>query len=77
MSKIEQDPTLTFGSASTGDRQIYIQAMINYDRTFGEKHNVTGKVVYNQEEYSTHQHTEFISSLPRPKQRIDGRLPEA
>ena len=74
MSKIEQDPTLTFGSASTGDRQIYIQAMINYDRTFGEKHNVTGMVVYNQEEYSTNQPTDFISSLPQRKQGIAGRL---
>lgn len=74
MSKIEQDPTLAFASDSGGDRQIYIQAMINYDRTFGEKHNVTGMLVYNQEEYSVNKPADFISSLPQRKQGIAGRL---
>lgn len=74
MSKIEQDPTLVFVSNSGGDRQIYIQAMINYDRTFGEKHNVTGMIVYNQEEYSVNKPADFISSLPQRKQGIAGRL---
>lgn len=74
MSKIEQDPTLAFTADSGGDRQIYIQAMINYDRTFGEKHNVTGMLVYNQEEYSINKPADFISSLPQRKQGIAGRL---
>ena len=38
-------------AANYGDRTIYMQGLINYDRTFN-KHAVTGLVVYQQKEFS-------------------------
>lgn len=70
----EVTPSLGYSSATTGDRQIYIQAMINYDRSFGEKHNVTGMLVYNQEEFSYNNPGSFTASLPQRKQGLAGRL---
>ena len=35
--------------STDGDRKIYIQGMINYNRSFG-RHDVSAMVVYNQEE---------------------------
>lgn len=60
--------------AANGDRQIYMQGQINYDRTFGDKHNVTGMVVYTQEEQSANRPTTFIASLPKRKQGVAGRF---
>lgn len=60
--------------AANGDRQMYIQGMINYDHTFGDKHNVTGMLVYSQEEQNVNRPTNFIESLPKRKQGIAGRF---
>lgn len=37
-------------SGTSGSKKIYIEAQLNYARTFGKKHDVTGVVVYNQKE---------------------------
>ena len=37
-------------SATSGTKKIYIEAQLNYARTFGKKHDVTGVLVYNQKE---------------------------
>lgn len=37
-------------SASSGTKKLYIEAQLNYERTFGKKHAVTGTFVYNQKE---------------------------
>jgi len=70
----EQVTTLNTANSSTGDRQIYIQGMLNYDRTFGTYHNVTGMLLYNQEEYNVNSPSGLIQSLPKRKQGIAGRM---
>lgn len=37
-------------NGTSGTKKIYIEAQLNYARTFGKKHDVTGVVVYNQKE---------------------------
>lgn len=34
-----------------GGRTIYLQASLNYERTFNKRHGVSGLLLYNQEEY--------------------------
>ncbi|WP_200878619.1 SusC/RagA family TonB-linked outer membrane protein [Sphingobacterium sp. ML3W] len=70
----EQVTTLNTNTSSSGDRQIYLQGMINYDRTFANVHNVTGMILYNQEEYNVNNPSGLIQSLPKRKQGIAGRM---
>lgn len=70
----EQDVTLSTNNSTTGDRRIYLQAMINYDRTFNDVHNLSAMLLYNQDQYNTNSPTDLISSLPQRKQGIAGRL---
>lgn len=64
----------TNNDGSSGDRQIYLQAMVNYDRTFADIHNVSAMLLYNQDEYSINKPSDLISSLPQRKQGFAGRL---
>lgn len=70
----EQDPTLGTDNSSSGDRRIYLQAMINYNRKFGQKHNVSGMLLYNQDQFDVNNPGDLIASLPQRKQGIAGRL---
>lgn len=58
---------------STGDRRIYIQAYLDYNRTFGA-HNVNAMFLYNQDEYANNKPSSLLESLPRRKQGIAGRI---
>ena len=64
---------LTFGKSSSGDRRIYIQANINYNRSFG-KHDVKGLLLYNQQDYQNADAGDAISSLPFRLQGLVSRL---
>lgn len=70
----EQDPTLATTNKSTGDRRIYLQAMIDYNRTFADKHNVSGMLLYNQDQYNVNNPEDLIASLPQRKQGLAGRM---
>lgn len=70
----EQDPTLATTNKSTGDRRIYLQAMIDYNRTFANKHNVSGMLLYNQDQYNVNNPEDLIASLPQRKQGLAGRM---
>lgn len=63
------DPT---GVSNSGNKNIYIEASLNYNRLFG-KHNVTGLLLFNQKEQQT-QIATGISLLPYRKQNIVGRV---
>lgn len=56
-------------SSSSGTKKIYIEAQINYARTFAQKHAVTGTFVYNQKE-TQYQNTSGTGLLPYRKQNI-------
>jgi TonB-linked SusC/RagA family outer membrane protein len=57
-----------------GDRTIYMQGLINYERNF-DKHAVTGLVVYQQKEFSLNQiGTDIVTNLPHRNQGVSGRV---
>lgn len=64
----------TEAKANTGDRTLYLEGLINYDRTFDRVHNVAAMFVYNQEQYNINNPTDLITSLAQRKQGIAGRL---
>lgn len=53
--------------SSSNDKQIYIEASLNYQRTFGE-HNISGMLLYMQKEQSYN-----TQALPYRKQGFVGR----
>jgi TonB-linked SusC/RagA family outer membrane protein len=65
---------LTQAAANYGDRTIYLQGLINYERNFGP-HAVSGLVVYQQKEFSLNQiGTDIVTNLPHRNQGVSGRL---
>lgn len=74
-SGVENNYTLGTKSVSTGDRSYYIQATLNYDRTFKDVHNVSVMLLYNQDEWNTNNPGEnLISSLPKRKVGVAARF---
>lgn len=64
---------LSQAGTNYGDRTIYMQALVNYERNFG-RHNVTGLLVYQQKEFSLNlPGTDIVSSLPHRNQGVSGR----
>lgn len=61
------------GSPSTwGKKNIYLEASLNYQRTFSEKHDVTGMLLYMQKE-SQSQEQAGLKALPYRKQSFVAR----
>lgn len=69
-----QSAALATTNSTSGDRMLYFQSSLDYNRTFAEKHNVSGLLLYNQEEYNVNNPSDLISSLPRRRQGLAGRL---
>lgn len=69
----EQSTSLGTSSGSDGDRKIYFQGMVNYNRTYGV-HDLAAMLVYNQEELSLGNPSGLYQSLPKRKQAIAGRI---
>lgn len=69
-----QGTTLGTTTSKTGDRSLYYQAQLQYDRTFNEIHSVSGMVLYNQDEYMVNAPDGLIASLPKRKQGIASRM---
>lgn len=76
LSRVGEEVSTVLGTTngSNGDRRIYLQAMLNYNRTFGGVHNVSGMFLYNQDQYNINNPGDLIGSLPQRKQGIAGRL---
>jgi TonB-linked SusC/RagA family outer membrane protein len=65
---------LSQAASNDGNRTIYLQGMINYERNFG-LHAVGGMIVYQQKEYSINQITgDITASLPHRNQGVSGRI---
>lgn len=65
--------TLDYTSTANGERALYLEGNISYNRTFQEKHNVGGLLLYNQREYQIATSTS-IGALPYRNQGLAGRL---
>lgn len=67
-------PTLATASNVYGDRRIYAQAYLDYNRSFGD-HHVNGMTLWNLDQYDNNvPGSDLIQSLPRRKMGIAGRL---
>ncbi|MDR3118389.1 MAG: TonB-dependent receptor [Mediterranea sp.] len=64
-----EKPVLTTEGDKSGDRRIYLQAFVDYNRSFGS-HNVGAMVLYNQDQYNNNVITDLYSALPRRKQGL-------
>lgn len=65
--------TLNYTSYANGERALYIEGNVTYNRVFNEKHNVGGLLLYNQREYQIAEGTS-IGALPYRNQGLAGRL---
>ncbi len=65
---------MTFSSSSYGTRTIYMEAKMEYNGVFNEKHRVGGLFLYNQKDYQRTDANNELSSIPRRNQGIAGRL---
>lgn len=63
------NPTI---SSTGGAKKIYIEASINYNRTFADKHDVTGMILYNQKE-TQYQNKSNMELLAYRKQSVVAR----
>jgi TonB-linked SusC/RagA family outer membrane protein len=63
---------LGFARQSGGNRRMYLQANLDYNRTFGD-HTVSGLLLYNQQDYQDGEANNAISSLPFRLQGLVGR----
>lgn len=63
---------LNFSRNSEGERTIYIEGALNYNREFG-KHATTGMLLFNKSDLLNSQASNFINSLPYRYMGLSGR----
>lgn len=75
LSLVYQSPntSLGFSNANSGNRQIYLESALNYDRTFKGLHEVSGLLLYNQNDYSNAFPSDFTTSIPYRSRGVSGR----
>lgn len=69
----EKNTALSTSSTSTGNRSMYVQAIIDYARTFGV-HDINVMFLYNMDQYNTNKPADLFASLPKRRQGIAGRV---
>lgn len=55
---------MNYGSNAWGNKSHYLEASLAYDRTFNEKHEVGGLLLYYMKEFRNNKAANYISSLP-------------
>lgn len=65
--------TLSTSNATSGDKTIYFQTSLDYNRVFANKHSVSGLLLYNQQDFSVNNPSDLITSLPQRSQGFAGR----
>lgn len=69
----EGQQDLGFGRQSGGNRRMYLQANLDYNKIFGN-HKVTGLLLYNQQDFQDGEANSPIASLPFRLQGVVSRL---
>ena len=64
---------LSYGRSSQGTREIYLEAALNYKRSFGE-HDVTGMLLYNQSDELNTAASSVETALPYRFMGLAGRF---
>lgn len=66
---------LNYKQSGNGSRTQYVEAAINYSRTFGEKHEVGGLLLGFAKDYRLQEATsDYLKSLPNRSLGLAGRL---
>lgn len=60
-------PTLSTNRLLSGDRRIYFQAYLDYNRIFGDVHSVSAMALFNTDEYVNNTGSGLVNSLPKRK----------
>lgn len=74
-----QETSLVTASNTEGDRHIYMEGRLHYDKTFNTDHSVGGMLLYSQDEWNNNNPGFFATasvlyaSLPLRKQSLAGR----
>lgn len=68
----EGDQFLSFNRSSEGERTIYVEGALNYNRSFG-KHTTTGMFLFNKSDMLNSEATTLINSLPYRYIGVSGR----
>lgn len=64
---------LQFARSSRGERTIYMEGALNYNRSF-DKHTATAMLLFNKSDLLNSQAGDFISSLPYRYLGVSGRM---
>lgn len=76
----ESNIVLNSTSGTSGDRRLYMQGILNYNRSFNSVHNFDVALIYNQDEFNLNNlgastsYGVLVNSLPRRKQGVAGRI---
>lgn len=70
---IQEGSSLGYSNSNTANRAIYMEAALNYNRSFG-LHNLAGMFMYNQREYVDITSGSSINNLPYRRQGLAGRM---
>jgi len=70
---IENSTVLGTTGENTGDRRLFFQAYLDWNRKFG-LHDLNVMALYNQDQFEVNNPTDLLSSLPERKQGIAGRF---
>jgi len=62
-----EKPVLATTGSTAGDRRIYFQTFVDYNRRFNDVHNVSAMVLYNLDQYNVNNVTDLYSALPKRK----------
>jgi len=70
-----QQGTVSYGKSTNQYRKYHLESTVNYDRTFGEAHNVTGLVYYYMsDEKNANDGTDNLSAIPIRYEGVSSRI---
>lgn len=70
----EQNTAISTTGGHGGERNMYLQAMLDYNHTFNDVHALNVMFLFNRQQYDTNIPSDLFSSLPKRKQGIAGRI---
>lgn len=71
---IREQGTMGYGNSNGGNRSYYLDASVNYSRSFAEDHNVAALLLFNRREYKDLTASSSIKNLPYRQQGLAGRF---
>lgn len=70
----EANTAISTNGDHDGERNMYLQAILDYNNTFNEVHALNAMFLFNRQQYDTNAPSDLFSSLPKRKQGIAGRI---